>query len=96
MQQNIIDKRIAAHAKMPDRGYLEPWEFADIVNTIFDDIGTCASCAFYINGFCHEKISEKDAENETEREDLEKYFKRIHSDYCSFHKSKDIEDEEDN
>ena len=83
------NKRIAAHAKLPIRGYLESWEFADIINGIFDDIGTCASCVFYISGSCHEKISEEDAENETEWEDLEKYFERDHDDYCSFYENKD-------
>lgn len=76
-------KRIAAHEKLPIRGYLESWEFADIINGIFDDIGQCKDCTFYMTGHCYEKISQRDAELfETSWEDLDKYFGVEETHYC--------------
>lgn len=88
------EKRIKAHEMMPVRGYLEQWEFADIINQVFDDIGTCKKCINYETGHCYAKITrEESSEDETSWEDLEKYFVVEEDFYCGDYRKRDTDEE---
>jgi GTPase SAR1 family protein len=54
------------------------------LNGAFKANNVCNDCSFYDDGYCYEKISKENAEEDEESwENLERYFKKKKTDYCS-------------